>query len=148
MVRPTLIPVSLRWSDMDAYAHVNNVQYLRLLEDARVLGFRQWFGPGPSMLDGGVVVSRHEVEYLAPLVYRPEPVVVHMWVSGRSATGFSLGYRICDTESDTSREYAVAETALVLYDFEAKRPRRLSPEEVAVLDGLTRPAPGFRWRTR
>ena len=29
----------LRWSDMDAYGHVNNVQFLRLLEDARVIAF-------------------------------------------------------------------------------------------------------------
>ena len=28
--------VSLRWSDMDIYRHVNNVQVVRLLEDARV----------------------------------------------------------------------------------------------------------------
>ena len=28
------VNVPLRWSDMDAYGHVNNVQFLRLLEDA------------------------------------------------------------------------------------------------------------------
>ena len=29
--------VAMRWSDMDAYGHVNNVQFLRLLEDAGVV---------------------------------------------------------------------------------------------------------------
>ena len=38
MARPYRVEVPLRWSDMDAYGHVNNVQYLRLLEDARVVG--------------------------------------------------------------------------------------------------------------
>ena len=29
----------MRWSDMDAYGHVNNVQYLRFFEDARIEAF-------------------------------------------------------------------------------------------------------------
>lgn len=35
------VPVQLRWSDMDAYAHVNNVEMLRLLEEARIEVFWQ-----------------------------------------------------------------------------------------------------------
>ncbi|WP_205687484.1 acyl-CoA thioesterase [Cellulomonas endophytica] len=33
------VPVRLRWSDMDAYAHVNNVQMMTLLEEARIEAF-------------------------------------------------------------------------------------------------------------
>ena len=40
---PYRVDVPLRWSDMDAYGHVNNVQFLRLLEDARVVAIREWF---------------------------------------------------------------------------------------------------------
>jgi acyl-CoA thioester hydrolase len=39
------VPVALRWSDMDAYAHVNNVEMLRLLEEARIEAF--WAHPSP-----------------------------------------------------------------------------------------------------
>ncbi len=148
MSGPTIVPVPLRWSDMDAYAHVNNVQYLRLLEDARVLGFRQWFGPGRSMLDDGVVVTRHEIEYLAPLEYRSAPVVVRMWVTRTSPTGFTIGYQIADSIDPTSSVYAVASTGLALFDFTSGRPRRMSPAERAVLDGLTGQPPTFRWRER
>lgn len=28
------VPIPLRWSDFDAYAHVNNAEMLRLLEEA------------------------------------------------------------------------------------------------------------------
>ena len=97
--RPYRTEVPLRWSDMDAYGHVNNVQYLRLLEDARVIGFREWFGADKSLLDAGVVVSRHEIEYLAPLTYRPEPIEVDMWVTRTSGAGFTLGYVVRDPES-------------------------------------------------
>lgn len=148
MPGPTTVPVPLRWSDMDAYAHVNNVQYLRLLEDARVLGFRQWFGPGPSMLDEGVVVTRHEIEYLAPLEYRSEPVVVRMWVIRTAPTGFTIGYQIADSSDPAARVYAVAATGLALFDFSSSRPRRMSAAERAVLEDLTAPPPDFRWRER
>ncbi|HEY0189416.1 MAG TPA: acyl-CoA thioesterase [Cellulomonas sp.] len=40
------VPVQLRWSDMDAYAHVNNVEMLRLLEEARIEAF--WAHPSPT----------------------------------------------------------------------------------------------------
>ncbi|HWL60323.1 MAG TPA: acyl-CoA thioesterase, partial [Microbacteriaceae bacterium] len=30
------VPIQLRWGDLDAQAHVNNVTMLKLLEEARV----------------------------------------------------------------------------------------------------------------
>ena len=33
------MPVALRWADLDAYGHVNNVEVLRLLEEARIAAF-------------------------------------------------------------------------------------------------------------
>src|SRR5690349_21275631 len=96
------VPVQLRWSDMDAYGHVNNVELLRLLEEARIEAF--WAHPAPAdplgdaappasapadreawptaVLDAGpgartaTLVARQEVEYLRPLGYRRTPVVV------------------------------------------------------------------------
>lgn len=35
----TTVQIHLRWGDMDAYGHVNNVQIVRLMEEARVLAF-------------------------------------------------------------------------------------------------------------
>ena len=61
--RPYRVEVPLRWSDMDAYGHVNNVQYLRLLEDARVVGFQEWFPdrPDPRRRGHRRVAARHRV---------------------------------------------------------------------------------------
>ena len=36
------VPVRVRWSDLDAYGHVNNAALLTLLEEARVSAF--WAG--------------------------------------------------------------------------------------------------------
>jgi acyl-CoA thioester hydrolase len=146
--RPYRIEVPLRWSDMDAYGHVNNVQYLRLLEDARVIGFREWFGEDRSLLDAGVIVSRHEIEYVAPLTYRPQPIEVDMWVTGVHGAGFSLGYAVRDPESLGERTYAIAETGIVLYDFTTSRPRRLSDEDKAILATHAGDPVAFRWSRR
>ncbi len=146
--RPYRVQVPLRWSDMDAYGHVNNVQYLRLLEDARVIGFREWFGENRSVLDEGVIVARHEIEYRAPLTYRHAPIEVDMWVTGISGAGFDLGYVVRDPEDVGARLYAVAETGLVLYDFASERPRRLLVgDREALTSHLGDPVP-LRWHRR
>ena len=148
MPAPYVALVPLRWSDMDAYGHVNNVQYLRLLEDARVVGLDSWAGEGPSMLEGGIVVSWHSIEYRAPLVYRPAPVRVDMWVTRTHGAGFDLGYEVRDPEDVGDAVYAVAETGLVLYDFDAARPRRLDPTDRETLRAHAGDPVPFRWGSR
>ena len=131
--RPYRVDVPLRWSDMDAYGHVNNVQFLRLLEDARVIGFQEWFGQDRSMLDEGVLVARHEIEYLAPLEFRIAPIQVDMWATQISGASFDLAYEVRDPASVGDALYARAETTLVAYDFTTAKPRRLRPKEREVL---------------
>lgn len=149
---PYAAHVSLRWSDMDAYAHINNVQFLRLLEDARVIAFRDWFGQDRSLLDEGVLVSRHEIEYRRPLGFRHEPVEIQMWVSRVGGAGFDVAYIVTDPqgvgEGPDVTVYAVAETELALYDFTAAAPRRMREHERDSLRGhVGGPAP-FRRRRR
>lgn len=144
MTQPYRTEVPLRWSDMDAYGHVNNVQYLRLLEDARVIGFREWFDDR-DVVARGLVVTRHEIEYLHPLVHRPEPIEVEMWITRVKAASFDLGYRVCDPEGVGERVYAVAETGLAAYDLAGSRPRRLEAEALAILRDHLGPPVTFRW---
>ncbi len=127
--QPYAASVALRWSDMDAYAHINNVQFLRLLEDARVIAFRDWFGQDRALLDEGVLVSRHEIEYRRPLGFRAAPVRIEMWVSRVGGAGFDVAYVVRDPEEVGDGLYAVAETELALYDFTSGRPRRMRPDE-------------------
>ncbi|HHU11473.1 MAG TPA: acyl-CoA thioesterase [Intrasporangiaceae bacterium] len=129
---------------MDAYGHVNNVQFLRLLEDARVVGFEDWFGQDRSLLDEGVLVARHEIEYLAPLDFRHAPVRVWMWTMRLTAASFDVGYEIADP--DGTGRYARAETTLVLYDFATAGPRRMTPDLKASLERYAGDPVRFRWR--
>lgn len=132
-VTSALVP--LRWSDMDAYGHVNNVQYLRLLEESRITAFAEWFGGAgsESMLEGGVIVARQEIEYLRPLVYRAAPVRIDLWVSSIGGSSFEIGYEVRDPDDVGEHLYARAETTLAAFDLETERPRRLPDAERAAL---------------
>ena len=147
MSEPSRIEVPFRWGDMDAYGHVNNVQYLRILEDARVHGFAEWGRDRASIVDEGVVVTRHAIDYLRPLTFRHAPVEVRMWVTAIGGASFDLGYEIADPARVGTQVYAVAETGLATFDLETGRPRRVGEALTAVLrDHLGEPV-RFR-RTR
>jgi acyl-CoA thioester hydrolase len=130
-----LVPVPLRWSDMDAYGHVNNTDILRLLEQARIEGLPLVREPGTT----GFLVVRHEIEYLRPLDYRPDGVTIRMWTVRIGGAGFDLGYDV-----GPGSPYARAASTLVAFDFRAGRPRRLWPEERRVLAAIDGPPVAFR----
>jgi acyl-CoA thioester hydrolase len=150
----TRVLTPLRWSDMDAYGHVNNVQFLRLLEDARVVAFAAaGTDEGGSVVETGLLVARSEIEYLEPLVYRTAPVAIDLWLTNLAGASFDLGYEVLDEESDEGaddgpppRVYARAETTLVLFDRVNERPRRMAPSERERLEAW-RDEP-VRWRHR
>jgi len=121
----------LRWGDMDAFQHINNVEFLEYLQEARVDMF--WGDPsrgGLNSLGTGIVVARHEIDYLAPLSWRAEPIIIETWVSHLRASSFVIEYLMRDEDV----VYAKARSVMVPYDIEAKRSRRLSDEEKAALE--------------
>ncbi|MFD7899543.1 MULTISPECIES: thioesterase family protein [unclassified Streptomyces] len=123
----------LRWSDMDAFGHVNNVVFLRYLEEARIdFMFRLAPGDGSPSFAGGSVVARHEIDYKRPLVHRHAPVTVESWVTKISAASLTIAYEIKDDE-DAEEVYVRASTVVVPYDLAAGRPRRITEEEKSFL---------------
>ena len=141
----------MRWSDMDAYGHVNNVQYLRFFEDARIeaFGAHRAGEDAGSMLDTGILVARHEIEYLKPLTWRPEPVHIDLWITTLKGAMIEVGYEVYDAPVDGPRvRYALAESTLVLYDLAADRPRRLTETDIARLEGLRGGPVPFKARRR
>lgn len=131
MAEPNVIEVQVRWSDMDAYGHVNNVQYLRYLEEARVSLFQTWFGASRDLLSEGVLVARAEIDYRKPLVFDHRPAAIQMWCSQIGGASYDLAYVV--RLRGAQDVYAVAETTMVSYDLATGRPRRLSQTEREVL---------------
>jgi acyl-CoA thioester hydrolase len=117
---------------MDAFGHVNNVVFLRYLEEARIdFTFTNAGEVGEKAFSEGSVVARHEIDYLRPLVYRPEPITVETWLTRLGNASFTVAYEIKDTDTDTL--YVRASTIVVPYDLAAARPRRLTAGERAFL---------------
>ena len=126
----------MRWSDMDAYGHVNNVQFLRYLEEARVEMFQSVPLSGLDKGTSGILVAATDIRYRRPLFHRSEPVPIDVWVTKIGAASFSLGYEVYDADGTV---YATAGSTMVPYDFAAVRPRRLTPEERAWLNDYLEP---------
>ena len=136
---------ALRWSDLDAYGHVNNARFLTLYEEARVAmmfaGGRAW---GVGSFADGVVIRRHEVDYLRPVDYalgrasaEAAPTVrIELWVDQIRNASFSGAYELYDGDTLAS----TARSVLVPFDLAAQRPRRISADERAF---LLRYAPGL-----
>lgn len=118
----------LRWADVDVYGVVNNVAFVRYLEEARVdLILCMAPGEQDSFLRRGSVVVRHEVDYRNPLVHRREPVEIEIWVSGLRASSVTISYVV----KDADHIYASARTVLAPFDYKAGHPRRLTEAEAA-----------------
>ncbi|MBK3642858.1 acyl-CoA thioesterase [Streptomyces sp. NPDC059690] len=116
----------LRWSDMDAYGHVNNAVFVRYLEEARIDFL---FRPEKDFKQGSVV-ARHEIDYKRQLVHRHHPVDIELWVSQIRAASFTITYEVKDDDV----VYVRASTVVVPFDFEAQRPRRITAEEREFLE--------------
>lgn len=114
---------------MDAYGHVNNVVFLRYLEEARIDFL---FRPDKEFQQGSVV-ARHEIDYKRQLVHRHAPVDIELWVTEIRAASFTLTYEVKDGE----QLYVRASTVIVPFDFEAQRPRRITAEEREFLESYT-----------
>ena len=119
-----------RWSDMDAFGHVNHANTVTLLEEARVdLLFGEAVRKGAGGMTRGVVVARLVVDYHAPLVANGGTVRVAMTVREMRPASFTLDYEVHSGPLDTDPVAATAETMLVPYDTASGRPRRLTEEE-------------------
>jgi acyl-CoA thioester hydrolase len=134
----------MRWADMDSLGHVNNVTYVDYLQEARVDMLRVHApATGGEQLAEATVVVRHEVEFLAPLVFRFEPVRIECWVTRVRAASFTMAYEILDLADDGARRvYTRARTVLTPFVFTEERPRRIREEERAVLERFLEPAEG------
>lgn len=129
---------------MDTLGHVNDAVYVDYLQEARVDMLRVHAPTqGGEQLAVGVVVVRHEVEFVHPLVFRPEPVRIESWVSQIRAATFTMTYEILDELPDGARRvYLRASSLLTPYLFAEERPRRISEQERAVLKRFLEPTSG------
>ncbi|GAA4208995.1 acyl-CoA thioesterase [Actinocatenispora rupis] len=123
----------IRWSDLDAYRHVNNARFLTLYEEARAaVMFLAARREGITTLEAGTVIVRHEVDYLRQVDFG-DPVRIELWIADIRNASFRVSYELFDDGRLASR----ATSVLAPYDLDGGHPRRLSTAEREFLN---------RWR--
>lgn len=149
VISPNEVEVHLRWGDMDALAHVNNVQIARLFEESRVRLIEKWLGDddqqsgerkmGLSVI-GPLVIAQQRIEYINPLHYSTNPAIVKGWISSIGTSSFTFSYELRDAQG---LRCALAEALLVLFD-PPRGTRKVSPELRLLLEKWLAPAAQFR----
>ena len=140
---PHLVALSTRWSDNDAYGHLNNVIYYSLFDTAvnRILT-----GHGLDIHAGPIIGLCVEsgCRYHAPLAY-PEDVEVGVRVArvGRSSVRYELGvFRAGEARASgaTGEATAAAEGFFVhvFVDRQTRRPSALPEPLATALRSLVR----------
>ncbi len=124
-----------RWSDLDAYQHVNNVTWLEYLQEARVdMLFVHAPDRGAEGLADAVLVVRAEIDYRRAMTFRQAPYPIEMWVSKLGAASFTIDYEIAEADEEGLRTvYGRASTVLAPVELSTGRPRRLNDLERSVL---------------
>ena len=106
------VELQLRWGDLDTNHHVNNVQFARLFEEARVRTVTRWFAT-QGRSTGAFHLARQEIEFVAPLYYGPEPVRAKVWISRLGTSSFDFGSELRDGKGNL---VGLCETTGVMID--------------------------------
>jgi len=120
------VPLVVRADDIDRQGHVNNVAFVRYVQDAAVA---HWQAAAPADLQSAFawVVRRHEVEYLRPGLPGDELIARTRVGEPAGATWerFTEVVRAAD-----GQVLVTARTVWVLLDAATGRPRRVDPRVV------------------
>lgn len=109
-----VVDIPLRWGDMDAMSHLNNVIYFRLMEEARIRWFQQL---GFSTLPTGEapILAHVSCDFVRAMTY-PGTALVRQIVTrvGRSSVEMSLSI---EKEGELGVAYATGRSVIVWYDY-------------------------------
>lgn len=139
---PVIQAIPVAWGDMDAFQHVNNVQYYRYFESARLAHMLEMFKAVPpsdpfdcrGFLEAtaiGPILGSSSCVFKLPVKY-PDVVFAGSYVVGASAADsshpaapteardrFVMEYALFSVKAD--RIAATGEASIVLFDYRAKR---------------------------
>lgn len=87
------VQLPVRWGDMDALGHINNIVYFQYFEIVRLQWYEQaGFLPLASSTEGMVIVDNH-AQYLKPVVY-PATITVRMGGHSPGRSSFVSTYTL------------------------------------------------------
>ena len=131
------LPIKIQPDDIDEVGHVNNVVYVRWIQDAAVAHWRD-AAPATDQARLFWVVLRHEIDYKRAALLHDE-IVARTWVGQASRRTFE---RHTELLRATDRKLlARARTLWCPIDVETGKPTDVSPE-VRARFAVPKPSPG------
>lgn len=118
------LEVPIRWGDMDALGHVNNVQYFRYLESGRIAYLNQVLAKTRTARQ--LVLADMQCTFLRQLHY---PGTVEVGTRSVRLGSSSLHLHCGLFIKDEAEPAASCRAVLVCYDFEQQQSTPLSVEE-------------------
>ncbi len=110
---------TIRWGDMDSFGHVNNVQFFRYLEGARVAYSRDVVGSYLRAKGESVILADQRCSFLRQLTW-PGELDVYTRTARVGRTSFRLAQIVRRTGE--SEIVATGEGVMVWFDFDAQQP--------------------------
>ncbi len=90
--------LAVRWGDMDALGHVNNIMYFQYFEQTRLLWF-ETFGFGAlATSNTGFVIVNSFAEFLRPVVY-PAMLTIRMAGHSPGTSSFESTYTLMSNDT-------------------------------------------------
>ncbi|MDQ7027601.1 MAG: acyl-CoA thioesterase [Anaerolineae bacterium] len=112
------LSVTVRFADLDAMGHLNNVTYLTYVEQARIIYVRDVCGWQTDWRKLGMILARTEIDYKLPIGFEHQ-VMVYMRMSRIGGKSFDFDYIITRQKGDNAPEIAAeVKTVMVAYDYE------------------------------
>lgn len=123
------LSIEITNSDIDAMGHVNNVVYLRWVQDVSAA---HWAKVASQALQEKYlwVVLRHEIDFHKPALLG-DAVTGYTWVGEHKGAKFERFVSLY--KSGTDQLLASAKTTWCLIDAQTMRPKRIDEEVLAVL---------------
>ncbi|MFJ9390997.1 acyl-CoA thioesterase [Nocardioides sp. NPDC101246] len=125
-------PLYVRFSDVDAYGHVNNVKYFEYFQESRLALMKRLSSHNDIKSWPSVVVAQTDVTYHAPVLARSEPYDVWSYVSRLGTKSMTIESEIADGDLRLAR----GQVTLVFYDLESGKAVEPSPQVRAAVEGV------------
>jgi len=111
-------------SDIDVMGHVNNVVYVRWIQETAV---KHWMTRASAEQIASIlwVVVRHEIDYLRP-AFLGDNLIAHTWVGAATAATYERFTEI--TRAGDDKTIVRARSVWCPVNAETKRPRRVDAE--------------------
>src|ERR1700749_2794658 len=121
-------PISIRFSDMDAYGHVNNAVYLTYFEIARSNYWREiikW-----NWDENGIILGRSEINYLKPIFMNDE-IVCYVRTTRIGNSSFDVMHVLVKITPNGEEICTTGKTVCISYDYNVNKSVKIPSDQRA-----------------